>query len=290
MRFFIFSFFLLFGLSTARAQTIPNTNIWFNSTSNFLGVGVSDPLTHLHVNGNVAAATYSGGPMLGFVQMWSDNAVIWKSGNQNGGLRFGSATDLGAGGWLERMRLTDNGSLCIGTQGAVAKLDVFTDASSSPFNILYLHTASFVTGGNAQASYFLRAVDDGNGVTQFMIRGDGAVGIGTALPGSNKLAVEGTIGARKVVVTQTAPFPDYVFDRGYRLPSLDSVGRYIEAHHHLSEMPSAESVARSGLDLGDNQTILLKKIEELTLYIIEQDKILKAQESRLRRLEQLKND
>ena len=90
--------------------------------------------------------------------------------------------------------------------------------------------------------------------------------------GSNKLAVEGTIGARKVIVTQTNPFPDYVFKPGYRLSPLDSISLYIHVHHHLPEIPSADSVATNGLDLGGNQVLLLKKIEELTLYAIEQNK------------------
>jgi hypothetical protein len=109
----------------------------------------------------------------------------------------------------------------------------------------------------------------------------GAVGIGTTSMGSNKLAVEGTIGARKVVVTQTTPFPDYVFDPGYRIPSLDSVSRYIRENRHLPDIPAADSVARAGLDLGSNQTALLKKIEEMTLYVLDQDRCLREQCKRL---------
>jgi len=99
---------------------------------------------------------------------------------------------------------------------------------------------------------------------------NGNVGIGTATTGSNRLAVEGTIASRKVIVTQANPMPDYVFDKDYPLPSLASVNQYIKAHHHLPDIPSAGSVAKSGLDLGDNQAALLKKIEELTLYVIGQ--------------------
>jgi uncharacterized coiled-coil protein SlyX len=112
----------------------------------------------------------------------------------------------------------------------------------------------------------------------------GAIGIGTTSMGSNKLAVEGTIGARKVVVTQTTPFPDYVFDPGYRMPSLDSVSRYIRENRHLPDIPGADSVARAGLDLGGNQAALLKKIEELTLYILDQDKSLREQKGQLESL------
>jgi len=106
-------------------------------------------------------------------------------------------------------------------------------------------------------------------IPRLIITPSGNMGIGTTNPGSNKLAVEGTIGARKVVVTQANPFPDYVFHKNYPLPSLDSVQRYIAANHHLSEVPSADTVAKNGLDVGGVEVVLLKKIEELTLYVIE---------------------
>lgn len=113
----------------------------------------------------------------------------------------------------------------------------------------------------------------------------GAVAIGTMNPGSNKLAVEGTIGARQVVVTTTNPFPDYVFAPGYNLPPLDSLARYINRYHHLPDLPTADSVEKKGLDLGTSQVELVKKVEELTLYIIEQNRKMAAMEERIEQLE-----
>ena len=98
----------------------------------------------------------------------------------------------------------------------------------------------------------------------------GNVGIGTlnVADVNYKLFVETGIRTRKVVVDQ-AIWPDYVFKPGYHTPSLDSVEQYIRANRHLPDMPSADSVAQNGLNLGENQAQLLKKIEELTLYVIE---------------------
>ena len=65
---------------------------------------------------------------------------------------------------------------------------------------------------------------------------------------------------------------DYVFDKTYKLASLQSVEKYIAQNNHLPDVPSAATVAKSGIDLGDNQAVLLKKIEELTLYVIKLQK------------------
>jgi hypothetical protein len=112
----------------------------------------------------------------------------------------------------------------------------------------------------------------------------GSLGIGTAAPGSYKLAVEGTIGARKIKVTLDNPWPDYVFHPTYRLPSLKEVEQYIQSHKHLAGIPSAVDVERDGLDIGENQVELVKKIEELTLYLIEQDKRLQALQEEIEKL------
>jgi hypothetical protein len=79
--------------------------------------------------------------------------------------------------------------------------------------------------------------------------------------------VEGPPGARKVVATLTNPFPDYVFQPGFTLPPLRNVEDYIRMHGRSSGLPSADSVAINGLDLGNVQTKTVEKIEELTLYI-----------------------
>ena len=108
----------------------------------------------------------------------------------------------------------------------------------------------------------------------------GNVGIGTASP-SEKLAVNGNIVSKKVRVTQTG-WADYVFHPSYQLPLLSEVEVYIKKHQHLPEIPSAKEVEKNGLDLGANQAALLKKIEELTLYVIEQNK-------RIEQLEKITN-
>jgi len=103
------------------------------------------------------------------------------------------------------------------------------------------------------------------------VKANGSVGIGTTTTGVHKLAVEGSIGARKVKVTQSG-WADFVFDPAYQLPPLHEIETYIQANRHLPGIPTAAVVEKEGLDLGEMDKKLLQKIEELTLYIIEMKK------------------
>lgn len=120
---------------------------------------------------------------------------------------------------------------------------------------------------------------------RFVINTAGSVGIGTTdiTDANYKLFVEGAIRTRKVKLDADT-WPDYVFEPEYKLLSLHEVEQYINSHKHLPEIPSAEEISKNGLDVGDTQALLLKKIEELTLYLIEQNKRLDDQEKELRSL------
>lgn len=112
----------------------------------------------------------------------------------------------------------------------------------------------------------------------------GNVGIGTLNTGSFKLAVEGKIGAREVNVTTTTAWPDYVFEKDYSLPSLEEIKTYVSINKHLPEVPSAKDVETNGVNLGEMNALLLKKIEELTLYMIEvkqENEILKKEVAKI---------
>ena len=97
----------------------------------------------------------------------------------------------------------------------------------------------------------------------------GSVGIGTYKTSGNKLTVDGTIAARRVKVTQET-WADYVFDNEYKLPGLQEVQHYITENKHLPEVPSAAEVEEKGIDVGEMNKILLKKVEELTLYLLKE--------------------
>ncbi|MEO0570800.1 MAG: Ig-like domain-containing protein [Bacteroidota bacterium] len=100
----------------------------------------------------------------------------------------------------------------------------------------------------------------------------GNVAIGTSsVPAGYKMAVEGNIRTREIRVDQDN-WPDYVFTKDYELPTLKDIQKHIEEKGHLPHMPSAREVEAQGIALGEMNRLLLEKIEELTLYILQQEK------------------
>ncbi len=95
------------------------------------------------------------------------------------------------------------------------------------------------------------------------------------------LAVGGKAIAESVTVKLQGTWPDFVFNPTYLPPSLTDVKAYIDQNHHLPDMPSAQEIERNGLNLGEMNKILVKKVEELTLYLIEKDKENKDQSAKL---------
>ncbi|MFV1883187.1 MAG: hypothetical protein ACMZ7B_01660 [Balneola sp.] len=100
---------------------------------------------------------------------------------------------------------------------------------------------------------------------------NGNVGIGTTNP-DQKLTVKGKIHSEEVIVDLNVPGPDYVFEEDYDLTSLKELEAYIKANKHLPEIPSAKEMEANGIILGEMNMLLLKKIEELTLHAISQEK------------------
>jgi hypothetical protein len=107
------------------------------------------------------------------------------------------------------------------------------------------------------------------------------IGIGTTAP-DEKLTVKGKIHTQEVRVDMAGPLvPDYVFAPDYDLKPLSEVAQYIKENRHLPEIPSAKEIEANGLHLAEMNMKLLKKIEELTLYVMEQDKKITAQGEKL---------
>ncbi|SHM27878.1 hypothetical protein SAMN05444266_107239 [Chitinophaga jiangningensis] len=118
--------------------------------------------------------------------------------------------------------------------------------------------------------------NSGNERGLYIVRANGNVGIGTTVPKS-KLSVNGNITCQRVKVTiDPQEWADFVFAPDYQLPTLTELENYIRQHQHLPDIPTAAEVAKNDVDLGEMNKKLLQKVEELTLYIIQQQKEIEA--------------
>lgn len=170
-----------------------------------------------------------------------------------------------------------------------SNLHVFIPSSSEIIEGLSVDVASFVTQTNKNESVYFQVRDLGvSHEMPFIIKGNGNVGIGINKP-QNKLDVNGTIHAKEVKVDLNG-WADYVFKTDYKLPSLEEVEAHIKEKGHLPSIPSEKEVLVKGINLGDNQRLLLQKIEELTLYSIEQNKQLQLQSKKIEELEKRLNN
>ncbi|GGE18056.1 hypothetical protein [Sphingobacterium cellulitidis] len=103
---------------------------------------------------------------------------------------------------------------------------------------------------------------------------NGNIGVGTVSPVA-RLTVNGNILAKEIKIKTDITVPDYVFEQDYEKMSLSEIEEFVAKHKHLPDIPSAKSIERDGLEVAEMNLLLLKKIEELTLHLIENEKTIK---------------
>jgi hypothetical protein len=245
---------VLWSFQSAVAQTTPwNTNganIWYAPSGVNVGIGTSSPSVKLQVNnGNLSlirndstppvlsiGSFYGSGwaPSLLDLGRYGSSGSVTPDNSAIAGVRFAGVNT--AGGWYE--------GASIGVVGGTNTANGFPTS-------MY-----FVTSNG----------DSAGGQYRLWINSNGNIGIGTTSP-SHLLHVAGTIGAKEVIVSTTGA--DYVFSPDYRLAPLAEVAAYIRTNRHLPEIPSETEVKENGVSVGNMQTKLLAKVEELTLHAIQ---------------------
>jgi len=219
--------------------------------------------------------------------------TIQSSGSSAGNLAF-------ATGNSEKMRISANGRVGIGTSNPSSKLSVYgeiaklttsgydntfdnfikyghkSDLESGTSNVNRWHGIDATITAGSAASNKLKFRLYGGGfeneapIDVMTLTGNGRVGIGTTNPQS-LLAVDGTITSKEVKVTLDG-WSDFVFNNNYELKDLNEVEDFINNNKRLPEIPSESEVIENGINLGEMDAKLLQKIEELTLYMIEMNK------------------
>lgn len=300
----------VYGISSGSRTTGTNIGGYFNASGaafNYalitgvgnVGIGTTSPASKLTVK-------------TGYITLIDNTYDEWifrkhrTDGTHNMGFKAHGGSEMSIWAGSEAIRIKVNGNIGIGNTNPNAKLDVATgnvffdignenrvvisdDATDTNANSPKLcfygrdFSGSHITGpsiqkinqtsyGRGRLAIFQHGGADYTSENEVMsILPDGNVGIGTIETGTHKLAVDGTIGAREIVV-ETGTWSDFVFDKNYELKDLNEVENFIQENNHLPDIPSEKEVLENGVALGEMDAKLLQKIEELTLYMIEQNK------------------
>jgi hypothetical protein len=280
------------------------------STGN-VGIGTTTPLAKLEVRSgdilvkNIINTNNNSSLMIG--QSVTDGnlidtgtsirTIVQNAGNNTYGMQFFTQESY-LTSQTEKVRIQGNGNVGIGTTDPDAKLTVNGNAKLKESLAISGVSGGYTTGDNPVLSFgtinsdfakisvpfgdkmilssyhgytFKTSYNGAVPLTALTIGITGDVGIGTINPDA-KLAVNGTIHSKEVKVDVNIPVPDYVFAEDYKLKTLKEVEDYVKVNSHLPEIPSAKEIEKNGLMLAEMNMALLKKIEELTLYTIEQEK------------------
>ena len=308
-----------------RNKTDGRPEMMFKGNGN-IGIGALDPkykleVEHLYANNNqeylLAAFNHresAGGVYMGYVGGGSTTggATITKEAV----LRSGGNINLNLGTTAHKDALTitnSKGALGIGTKTPNEQLHVMGSATIegnliNPNDLHYKvgsHTLelqsnngsdvvlTFHRAGHSSANIKYNSARElvlsssGHPTDKHMlIKQNGDVGIGTSQTHGYKLAVAGDIISEEVQVQLQTDWPDYVFEADYELTTLEETEAFIETEGHLPNIPSAQEVAEAGIALGEMNALLLEKIEELTLHLIEQNKQIEQMKGEIEALKQ----
>ena len=243
-----------------------NGDVIMTAGSGQVGIGVDDPKEKLHVNGAIR-----GNGTNGAVTLKGDSGYV-TIGATSQAMEFNT----------DKNKFVFNKP--INGSGSYGSLNITTTTGHLEFGPMdsgYIRFKTNMSGYHFDKRLFLNAGElistnkltfKTNTSTSCMtMLANGYIGIGTTNP-SYKLDVNGTIRANEIIVNTTGA--DFVFAEDYKLRPLSEVKAFIQENKHLPEIKSAQEMQENGVGVNELQTQLLQKIEELTLYLIQQEQII----------------
>ncbi len=275
-------------LSVLITSLVTNAQNTFPTPTGNVGIGTNTPSTELEVVGKVKAKT-------GIFTNDDGSDYVFQLGEElttnSRNIRFyinNNATDsqsIFSEGWYDSNnkkrfigQFKSNGRAYIGYYDQNGS-EFFKLNYSSDTNKVYMHfpkpDSRVIIGG--WASYMLEhklVVKEGSAMIEGNILTNSNIGIGTNsfTDGAKtyRLSISGNMRAHEIKVY--TDWADFVFEKDYKLPTLEDVELFINENGHLKDIPSNEEVEENGIEVGEMNKLLLQKIEELTLYLIEQNK------------------
>ena len=254
----------LFFAGQVQAQDLWDTNVnhIFNTNTGNVGIGTENPVQLLDVNGRIAMGV--GGRLF----------ARRSTGELQEMFTLDGANDI----FINRQSVTHGFVTGVGIMIGPGKTFTIRDEGNNQLMRMNENTGNFGIGYNPHSTIKLA------------VNGPVAIGLNSALPDGVKLAVDGDflldgkMVSREIEVRLDV-WPDFVFADDYNLMTLDQVENYILQNSRLPEVPSEAEVVANGVNLGEMSAILLQKIEELTLHVIELNKQNQELQKRISNLE-----
>jgi hypothetical protein len=227
-----------------------------------VGIGTNNPLAPLDVRGHTVIAGATAG---------QDALIVDQTAAS------GSILSLRQGG-TGKFLVDNAGNVGIGRSTPLAELDI-GDSPADPDNVAQIFLRSSASGSGGGVIRFYDGTTERATIRSDMGQGDlvfEAGSSGTAervrIKASGEVSIAGALAAGSIKTQVWSIAPDYVFDEKYELDPLDKVEKFVKKERHLSGVPSAAEIKKQGIDLAEMNMKLLRKVEELTLYGIEQHK------------------
>ncbi len=281
------------GISLIIIGILSNTILaQITDTGNLVGIGTTNPASKLDVRTSTnkgVRLNFNDESAITFVPN-NGNSIFHLSHGHDNRLHISEGGTVGGG---KLMTFVNSGNIGIGTTNPASKLDVrtstnkgvrlnFNDESAITFVPNNGNSIFHLSHGHDNRLHISQGGTVGGGKLMTFVN-SGNIGIGTSNP-DMKLTVKGNIHAEEVKIDLNVPAPDYVFKENYNLRSIAELEKFIIENSHLPEIPSAKEFEQNGVMQAEMDMNLLKKIEELTLYTIQQQKQIEKLESLVEQL------